>query len=517
MPTELKIEAMLTQQARRQLTERGISLHTIKQQLTAFQQGIPFIKLKKPCTLNDGIHSIRASELPSLIQDFNQAMAAGRVTKFVPASGSATRMFKGLLACHHQPVSASASDQHALEQFLANLPKFALYHDLRQALARQGHDLDQLVAERNHHPILQALLYTPGLNYARLPKGLLAFHRYAAVTRTPIQEQLVEAAAYAKDTGGRTRLHLTCSAAHQEAVQHHIEHAKRMLDHATWMVSCSIQNPSTDTLAVDLDNRPALDAQGQLLFRPAGHGALLSNLNELRGDILFIKNIDNVVPDHLKEATYTYKRALGGLLVGLQETLFAYLRRLDSESVSSALLKEATEWAHDAFALPLPEKWESLTHSEKTQWLFKALNRPLRVCGMVPNVREPGGGPFWVDGADGTTSLQIVESAQIDPGSPAQQDIFKASTHFNSVDLVCGVRDYTGQPFDLHQFIDPHTGFIAQKSHEGREIKALELPGLWNGAMALWHTVFVEVPPQTFNPVKTVLDLLLPAHQPPDH
>ncbi len=520
MPTELTIEAMLTHQTRRQLTKRGVSLHTVKQQLTTFQQGLSFAKLKKPCVLNDGIRLISASELPSLIQAFEKATAAGRVTKFVPASGAATRMFKSLMTYHQQPVSTttSSSDQRVLEQFFTNLSKFAFYHDLRNALARQTHDLDQLASEKNYQPILTALLYSRGLNYANLPKGLLAFHRYAATTRTPIEEHLVEAAAYAKDARGHARVHFTVSPDHQRAIQRHIEQARHGLapDTVTWVVTCSVQRPSTDTIAVDVDNHPFHDSQGNLLFRPAGHGALLSNLHELHGDVVFIENIDNVVPDHLKEANAKHKKTLGGLLVSLQDTLFSFLTQLESDTASSGSIEQITEWAQQSLGMTLPEAWSTRTNSQKTQWLSKWLNRPLRICGMVPNMKNPGGGPFWVEREDDTTSLQIVESSQVDHDSPTQQNIFTSSTHFNPVNMVCGVRDYQGNPFNLHQFVDPNAGFISKKSCEGRELKALELPGLWNGGMAKWHSVFVEVPGYTFNPVKTVLDLLLPAHQPPE-
>lgn len=518
MSTDLHSQVTPPSQTHGQPTDRGISLDAITRQLTTFQRGVPFAGLKKPCTINDGIQRISASELPDLSRIFEKARAAGRVTKFVPASGAATRMFQSLMAAHQQPPAASSpSEQGAVEHFLINLPKLACYHDLRDALTQQGHDLDQLISTRNSHPVLQTLLYAPGLNYAKLPKGLLPFHRYPTTARTPIQEQLAEAVAYAKDAEGHVRVALTCSAAHREAVQRHVERAKRLFDRTlTWMVHCSVQRSSTDTMTVDLNNRPVRDAQGNLLFRPGGHGALLSNLNDLHGDVLFIKNIDNVLHDHLKADVYTYKRALGGLLISLQDTLFASLHELDAKSTSPARLKEMTEWARDALAMPIPARWTSLTRSEQTQRLFTAFNRPLRVCGMVPNVGEPGGGPFWVDDEDGTSSLQIVEASQVDPDSPTQQNIFKSSTHFNPVDLVCGVRDYTGRPFDLHRFAAPHTGFISRKFHDGREVKVLERPGLWNGSMAHWHTVFVEVPRSTFSPVKTILDLLLPAHQPPD-
>lgn len=511
-------ETTLTPQDRRQLKERGISLQRIEQQLATFQRGIPFTKLKKPCRLNDGIRPLSSLDSPAATQSFEQARATGRVSKFVPASGAGTRMFKFLEAArlHSQAGSVAASETPELKQFISSLPKFAFYHDLKNVLLRQGHQLDPLLAENTYRPVIDALL--DSLNYAKLPKGLLAFHRYGDTTRTPIEEHLGEAADYTKDNEGRARIHFTVSPDHQRAVQQHFEQACERLDHhgVRWLIGCSVQKPSTDTIAVDMDNSPFRDAHDNLLFRPAGHGALLSNLHELNGDIVFIKNIDNVVPDHLKETSSQYKKVLGGLLVSLQGTVFSLLAQLESDTVSSASLEHITEWARHSLALTLPDEWNTCTNAQQTQWLFKWLNRPLRVCGMVPNVNDPGGGPFWVEGEDGTTSLQIVESPQVDCDSPAQWDIFTSSTHFNPVDMVCGVRDYRGNPFNLDQFVDPDTGFIATKSHEGRELKALELPGLWNGGMAKWHSVFVEVPRRTFNPVKTLSDLLLPEHQPPE-
>ncbi len=519
MSLQLEIETRLTPQDRRQLRERGVSLQTLEQQIAAFQRGIPFTKLNRPCRLDDGILRLSSVDVPAVTQGFEQARAAGRVTKFVPASGVGTRMFKFLEASRLQRESVWVAAAEQVEHFFSDLPKFAFYHDLKNTLLRQGHQLDRLISEKKYHPAIDALLHSPGLNYAKLPKGLMAFHRYSTTTRTPIEEHLVEAADYAKDDKGRARIHFTVSPDHQHAIQEHIEKARHRLAQrtATWIIDCSVQTPSTDTVAVAMDNRPFHDSHGNLLFRPAGHGALLSNLHELHGDVVFIKNIDNVVPDHLKETSSKYKTMLGGLLVGLQDTVFSFLTRLESDTVSSAALEQITEWARHSLAMTLPDQWSTRTNAQKARWLFTWLNRPLRICGMVPNVNHPGGGPFWVEEEDGTTSLQIVESSQVDPDSPTQRDIFASSTHFNPVDMVCGVRDYQGNPFNLDQFVDPNTGFIATKSHEGRTLKALELPGLWNGSMAKWHSVFIEVPRQTFNPVKTVLDLLLPEHQPPEH
>lgn len=506
---------MLTQQDHDRIADRGTSVENIERQLAMFQRGIPFTRLAKPCTIGDGIEQISDAERSRFERTFSDAMAAGRVKKFVPASGAASRMFKALLA-HSTNASDAAADKASLETFLNRLSDFAFYEDLSSTLAKLGHRLEDLHAGGRHDIILEALLHPTGLNYAKRPKGLLAFHRYADHTRTPIDEHLIEAAAYARDARNQAHVHFTISPEHREAVHEHIEFSCQRFkqDGLDWNVTCSLQKPSSDTIAVDMDNRPFRDREGNLLFRPAGHGALLSNLNDLQGDIVFIKNIDNVVPDHLKEETYVYKRALGGYLIAIQETLFAYLRQLEREPATAKQLDDIIQWAQSVLHWARPPQWKDWDLQERTRYLRHFCNRPIRVCGMVRNTGDPGGGPFWVEHDDGTTSLQIVESSQVDPHSEEQQRIFASSTHFNPVDMVCGVRDYQGNPFDLHQFIDPNAGFISRKSYEGRELKALELPGLWNGAMAKWHTIFVEIPRSTFNPVKTVFDLLSPAHQP---
>lgn len=513
---EVEIETSLTPQDRRQLKERGISLRTLADQRATFQRGIPFAKLKRPCHPGDGISRLGSLDLPAVIRNFERAKAAGRIMKFVPASGVGTRMFNFLEAARLRKTSNGPAATGQLKHFFSSLPKFAFYHDLKNVLSGQGQQLDRLLAGNHYHPVIDALL--DSLNYAGLPKGLMAFHRYTDTTRTPIEEHLVEAADYAKDDEGRARVHFTVSPDHQLAIQQHIEKARHGLglDHVSWVVGCSAQKPSTDTVAVTMNNNLFRDSDDNLLFRPAGHGALLSNLHELHGDVVFIKNIDNVVPDHLKKTCSHYKKILGGLLVGLQDTLFSVLTQLESGAASPTLLERITEWANQSLALTIPDRWNARTVSQKAQWLFTWLNRPIRVCGMVPNVNHPGGGPFWVEQEDGTTSLQIVEASQVDPDSPTQRKIFTSSTHFNPVDMVCGVRDYQGMPFNLDLFVDPDTGFITQKSYKGRELKALELPGLWNGGMAKWHSIFVEIPRETFNPVKTVLDLLLSEHQPPE-
>ncbi|MFQ5539769.1 MAG: DUF4301 family protein, partial [Candidatus Binatia bacterium] len=452
-----------------------------------------------------------------------QASLSGRTSKFVPASGAASRMFQALVSLMDRPEltqkSAEAekvSPEHeALNQFMTGIKKFAFYDDLKSVLRENGLDIASLIVKGQHTKILEYLLTGRGLNYASLPKGLIKFHRYPDRCRTPIEEHLVEAAATIQDKNGFARVHFTVSPSHQEAVEAHVDEVRRCYEkaHVNYEIKISTQKPSTDTLAVDLENRPFRDRNGKLVFRPAGHGALLENLNDLRGDIVFIKNIDNVVPDRLKEETYIFKEALGGLLVDLQNKMFGYLKDLSTAGVSERTLGEAFEFARFRLSIVLPDGICRGSIEEKAKFLFAKLNRPLRVCGVVRALGEPGGGPFWVGQGDEATSAQIVESSQVDLESAEQRAVWASSTHFNPVDLVCGVRDYLGAPFDLMSFTDPSAGFISIKSMDSRELKALELPGLWNGGMAHWNTVFVEVPDITFNPVKTVFDLLREEHR----
>ncbi len=509
----------------RQIAALGTTEKAIYDQIETFRRGFPFVQLDRPCTPGDGVTILSPQDAESLASHYADAVAAGRVQKFVPASGAASRMFKSLLTMyeradyiHFSKLKTAPQDQDDQDflQFAEGIKNFAFYDALSEQLSRQHLDLDTALAQGPYITILDSLLMPSGLNYAALPKALLQFHRYGDHCRTPLQEHLVEASTLVQDRCGIARLHFTGSPDHCEPMMAHFEQARQPYEQTgvRFDVSWSTQKPSTDTIAVDLDNQPFRDREGQLLFRPAGHGALLENLNDLQGDILLIKNIDNIVPDHLKAPTYTYTRMLGGYLVALQQQSFAYLEQLASGDVSSAGLEDMRDFAENKFSLSFPATFEQQSHQEQADFLFKALHRPLRVCGVVPNTGEPGGGLFWVRHAGGTTSLQIVETSQVDTNEKTQRDILQASTHFNPVNLVCGVRDFRGQPFDLMRFTDPETGFISQKSHEGKTLKALELPGLWNGAMAKWNTVFVEVPITTFNPVKTVLDLLRQEHQP---
>ena len=506
--------ALFSAADREQLRARDLTEEAVLAQVATFKRGIPYTTLQRPCTVGDGITVLQPHKLERLTAVYTEAALSGRTLKFVPASGAASRMFQLLLSCLNRD-SLDDPERQNLLQCMRHLKKFAFYDDLQALLAQDGLSIETLMAHGQYTGILEYLLTPKGLNYADLPKALLKFHRYADHCRTPLEEHLVEAAAYTQDREGVAQVHLTVTPAHQEAISSHLEAARSRHEQAgvRYEVTFSTQKPATDTVAVDLENQLFRDQHGRLVFRPAGHGALLENLQALAGDIVFIKNIDNVVPDHLKEETYIYKRALGGYLVEIQNQICAYMRRLALQNVDEQLLTHIFAFARETLSLVPPPGMEHQSRHTQMQYLVAVLDRPLRVCGMVQNAGEPGGGPFWVQHADGSLSLQIVETSQVEMQADNQRAIVTAATHFNPVDLVCGVRDYQGRPFDLRQFTDPHSGFISTKSHEGKALKALELPGLWNGAMAQWNTVFVEVPLSTFNPVKTVLDLLRPQHQ----
>ncbi|HEV8714366.1 MAG TPA: DUF4301 family protein [Candidatus Binatia bacterium] len=510
----------------RQIEEHGLTLEKVLSDIERFERGFPVVKLQRPCTVGDGITVLQDGELARLGHVHAQAVAAGRMAKFVPASGAASRMFQLLLSFLERsktangsqngtPVDTGDHDYQMVLQFMRGLKQFAFYDELRLVMARDGLHIEQVLTNGRHADILTYLLTATGLDYANLPKGLIPFHRYADHTRTPLEEHLLEAAAYAQDQDRTARVHFTVPVEYQEAMCEHVEAVRQRCERGgcRYVATFSVQKPSTDTIAVDQQNQPFRDEVGQLVFRPAGHGALLENLDDLQGDIIFIKNIDNLAVDRLKPQTYRYKKALAGYLVELQNAIFGYLQALLHERVEEQSLQEIFAFAREKLFIVPPVDLARQSRAERIAFLAGRLNRPLRVCGVVPNTGEPGGGPFWVQQSDNTLSLQIIEAAQVDMQDAGQRVLWEAATHFNPVDLVCGVRDYRDRPFNLLRFSDPDTGFIAQKSKDGKVLQALELPGLWNGAMAHWNTVFIEVPLITFNPVKTVFDLLRDAHQ----
>jgi hypothetical protein len=511
---------MLTKEDLKLLQSKGIETRAIDLQIDNFKRGFPFIKLIKPATIKDGIRAFGPKDIQRLANYYLSNYKGYEVLKFVPASGAASRMFKNLFE-----FSAFGSEQEqnevlkkeiSVQSFINRLHDFAFYPELVEKLAKDGHSIDQLLTEHDYRTIINYLLSETGLNYANLPKGLLYFHRYPDASRMAIEEHLVEGANYCTDKQGRVAIHFTISPEHADRFIDEINRVKERYQKffdVTYEITFSIQKSSTDTIAVDMQNRPFRDADGNLLFRPAGHGALIENLNDRQSEIIFIKNIDNIVPDRLKEDTYLYKRILGGCLIEIQEIIFEYLETLEKGSLNDEDLKAILKFAKKELSIVPPSDFNSLTLIEKIDYMFNKLNRPLRICGMVKNVGEPGGGPFWVLNSEGEHSLQIVESSQIDLNDNGQKEIFGQATHFNPVDLVCGVRDYKGHNFDLRNYVDASTGFISIKSKDGRSLKAQELPGLWNGAMSDWNTVFVEVPIGTFNPVKTINDLLRDEHQ----
>ncbi|HKY63353.1 MAG TPA: DUF4301 family protein [bacterium] len=441
-----------------QIASHGLSVEAVGRQLERFARGPVYADLVRPCRIGDGIRRVSEAEARNFRSSYGQAVAAGRAMKFVPASGAGTRMFQKFLQGWHGKVS----DELAAE--LSRLGDYPFYPALREKMDQAGRSLEDSLKKRDFETVLDFLLGPRGLAYADSPKGLVQFHRYPEGSRSALEEQVAEAAELTRDSKGRARIHFTVAEKHRRETR---EHLAGIIDrYAAGGVQIelgdSLQAASTDTIAADESNRPFRDRQGRLVFRPAGHGALLGNLQNLGGDIVFLKNIDNVAPARWREARLDWERVLGGVLAERQRDPY---------------------------------------------------DRPLRVVGVVPNQGEPGGAPFWVRDARGNTSLQIVESAQVDPNSAEQQAVFRSSTHFNPVILACGLRDSQGQPFDLAAFADPEAGFISTKSYEGRPLKALELPGLWNGSMAYWETIFVEIPIETFSPVKTVEDLLRPEHR----
>lgn len=510
-----------------QLRQMGIPESKVLQELETFHRGFPFAVLERPCTLNDGIIPLPESETEALAAIYNPEAAEGRTMKFVPASGAATRMFSFLQSFANrfqsfdrrtlEEQSALSDDGRQTREFFERMKDFAFYEDLRDCLKQHNVALETWMDEQRYADILRYVLTEAGLNYSNLPKALIRFHKYVAHARTAMEEHLTEAVNYVYDRHLRARIHFTLSREHETAFRQALEAVRHLyeLNGKRLEVTISFQETSSNTIAVNPDNTPFRDTDGRLVFRPGGHGTLINNLNELKGDIVFIKNIDNVVPDHLKPMTYRYKKALGGLLLKYQSAIFNYLKRMDENPASTELTDQIINALENEWHLYVPQDLRTADTTIKMRRLHQFLNRPIRVCGMVKNEGEPGGGPFWVRNHDGQLSCQIIEQSQVDIENPEQKKIWESSTHFNPVDLVCGVKDYKGNHFHLPDFVDPDTGFISIKSKDGKKLKALEVPGLWNGAMAKWITIFVEVPLLTFNPVKIINDLLRDEHQLP--
>ena len=505
---------MLTQQDLKQLAQKGISEQQIETQLGQFKTGFPFLKLEAAAAIGHGIVAPNSDEGRKYVDAWQKYKAAGkRVVKFVPASGAASRMFKDMFAFVDADYDKPTTDFE--KKYFDNIDKFAFYGEL-DAVCRKnnGKGIKELVKEGNFKAVAANMLKAEGLNYGQLPKGLLLFHNYPEGPRTPMEEHLVEGALYAA-SNGEAHVHFTVSHEHMELFKQKVAQKADMYAKKygiAYDITFSEQKPSTDTVAANPDGTPFRNSDGSLLFRPGGHGALIENLNEIEADVIFVKNIDNVVPDRLKGDTVLWKQIIAGVLITLQKKAFEYLELLDSGKYTHEQIEEIIRFVQNDLCCRKADIKE-LEDADLVIYLRKKLNRPMRVCGVVKNVGEPGGGPFLTYNQDGTVSLQILESSQIDKSNKEYMEMFTKGTHFNPVDLVCAVKDYKGNAFDLPKFVDPTTGFISQKSKSGKELQALELPGLWNGAMSDWSTIFVEVPLSTFNPVKTVNDLLREQHQ----
>jgi hypothetical protein len=499
-----------------QLNEKGITLKHIEWQLDMFRNGTQFINLSRTAAINDGIVKLSETDIDKYIK-FYEGNENISIMKFVPASGAASRMFKSLFEFveSYDPNRKSTMDIN-IALFFDKLSEFAFYSELKNSLNKTGKSLEKLINENQLPEIINHLLEKSGMNYGQLPKGLLLFHNYNGSVRTPFEEHMMEGALYTKSGKNKVRINYTISPEHMDGFINLLERKKRDYElkfGVEYDIFFSVQKASTDTIAVDGHNRPFRNSDQSILFRPGGHGALLDNLNELKSDIIFIKNIDNVVPENRVLTTVIYKKALAGLLLDIRSKVFHFLTELDSGQPQYGRLAEIVEFIRRELYYEPVELPDLSDLPEASKFLHNILNRPIRVCGVVKNLGEPGGGPFWAPNSMGDISLQIVESSQVDINDRKQAEIFKFSTHFNPVDLVCSTINYKGDKFNLSDFVDKNTCFISNKSKDGRELKALELPGLWNGAMADWITIFVEVPVETFNPVKTVNDLLRPQHQ----
>ena len=495
------------------LAKKGISAEQVAEQLKTFKTGFPFLKLEGAATVSKGILNPSEQEIEAYLKDWDGYCAAGNaILKFVPASGAASRMFKDLFSFLSAEYDVPTTDFE--KNFFANIEKFAFYGDLdAMCVKNKAMSIKELVEKGQYKDVVFNLLDFTGMNYGSLPKGLLKFHTYNDDARTSAEEHFVEGALYAA-TNGVVKLHFTVSPNHKALFEELVAERKAYYENlfnVKYDISFSEQKQSTDTIAADAENAPFRE-NGALVFRPGGHGALIENLNDIDADVIFIKNIDNVVPDRLKPDTVTYKKLLAGILVNTQQKVFEYLNIIDSGKYTHEQVQEMIRFLQQNLQCRNTDI-KDMEDCDLVLYLRKKFNRPMRVCGMVKNVGEPGGGPFLAYNQDGTVSLQILESSQIDMANADAKAMFENGTHFNPVDLVCAVKNYKGEKFNLPQYVDKNTGFISNKSKNGRELKAMELPGLWNGAMSDWNTIFVEVPLVTFNPVKTVNDLLRDVHQ----
>jgi len=506
------------------IKEKGISKKTINKQIEYFKKGTQYLNITQPAIVSCGINKLNDSKLKKANKKFEKESRNLNMVKFVPASGAATRMFKHLYEFKKDYKEfpdkvldlLADRDFNSIYYFFENLSNFAFINDLATQIHKKGGSIDSFIKDKRYGRILSALLGKKGMNYGNLPKGLIKFHKYKDFSRSAVEEHLVEAAHYCKNKDKSVNVHFTVSDEHLDLFKQHLKNKvprfEKIFD-VKYNIGLSVQDPATDTIAVDTDNAVARDENGDLIFRPGGHGSLIKNLNDLEADLIFIKNIDNVVPDDYKAETYTYKKALAGVLLETQKTIHNYLKKADDKTANDKnFIKRTLDYILKDLNILPPKEINQWDNNQKLSYIKTKLNRPIRVCGMVENEDEPGGGPFLVENPDLSHSLQIVESTQINLEDKKQKNILDNATHFNPVDIVCSTKDYKGKKFDLKKYVDNNSCFISEKSRGDQKIKALENPGLWNGGMSDWITVFIEVPIITFNPVKIVNDLLRAEH-----
>ncbi len=495
----------LTEKQNRQIQELGISISDIEKQINFFKEGFPFARLARPATINDGIIKPTDEDLNEWIKYYDFKIFELNTIKFVPASGAASRMFKSLF----EYLNTSQPNEDT-DKLLQKIEYFPFYDDLYLAFNKKDKDLTSYLNLLGLKEIVETLLKENGLGYGYKPKGLLKFHSYPNGSRTAVEEHVAESFLFSQTEKG-VRIHFTISPEHESLFKLEFEKIIKKYSDKKIEITYSFQKKSTNTIAVDLNNEPVVDEEGNLLFRPAGHGALLENLNNIDADMIFIKNIDNIAPDSKKSISVKYKKALGGLALKIKQQINDFLTYLEWHDCYTEKRKhEITQFMKTYLGIHVPENLDNLIFAGYVKSL---LDKPVRVCGMVKNTGEPGGGPFWVYNKKGELTLQIIESSQVDMNNPEQKDIFIKATHFNPVDMVCIINDFAGNKFNLLKYRDENAGFISEKTYQGRKIKVQELPGLWNGGMAHWITVFVEIPIETFTPVKTFTDWLRVEHQ----
>ncbi len=504
---------MLKDKELQQIINHNITVDDVNWQLNYLKKGFNFIDIFKSADLNSGILRFTNKQKNELLKIYDKFSENGNILKFIPASGAASRMFKDLLAFYNDnTVKIPDKNNYSVAyEFFVNIKKFAFYDKLNYLLKNDENlTVTECLSKNKYKLILDFLLTDKGLNYANLPKALIYFHKYKSEIRTSFEEHIVEGILYGKSNNNIVNLHFTISQNNLNDIKQ-IEKTliKKYTSKVNVNISYSYQDKSTDTIAIDMDNKIFVKDNGEILFRPGGHGALINNLNKLQSDIIFIKNIDNVVVDNLKQDTVIYKKILAGYLLKIQNKIFNYIKQINNNSID---ISDVEGFVNKYLQILFPDKYFNFSKDDKINFIKSKLNRPIRVCGMVKNQGEPGGGPFWVKHYDDSYQLQIIEKSQINIKNKEQEKIMKKAKYFNPVDLVISTKNFKGEYFNLNNFIDKKTNFISKKSFNGRELKAFELPGLWNGAMSDWNTIFVEVPLTTFNPVKIVNDLLRPVH-----